>query len=44
VLAIYSWPTLRTSIVGAEQELAWLRSRASDLEARVRAAFGRIEP
>lgn len=42
-LAIYSWPALRTAVVGVEQELAWLRSRATDLEAKMRAAFGRIE-
>ncbi len=40
VLAVYTWPALRTVIVGAEQGLPWLRSRASDLEAKLRASLG----
>jgi hypothetical protein len=43
-LAIYTWPALRAAVVGAEQELAWLRARATDLEVKVRAALCRIEP
>jgi hypothetical protein len=40
VLAIYTWPALRTVIAGAEQEIAWLKARAAELEARLRDAFG----
>jgi hypothetical protein len=40
VLATYTWPTLRTIIVGAEQELAQLKARAVELEAKLRAALG----
>jgi hypothetical protein len=43
VLAIQTWPAVRSAIVGAEQELAWLRSRVFDLEAKLRAALGRGE-
>jgi hypothetical protein len=41
VLAIYTWPSVRTWFVGLEQELAWLKSRAADIEAKVRAALDR---
>jgi hypothetical protein len=43
LFAIYTWPALRAAVVGAEQELASLRSRATDLETKMRAALGRIE-
>jgi hypothetical protein len=44
VLAVYTWRSLRTALVGAEQELAWLKSRALALEAKVRAALSRRDP
>ena len=40
VLAIYTWPKARTFLVGVEQELEWLKARASELEAKLRDAFG----
>jgi hypothetical protein len=40
VLAVYTWPTLRTFFAGAEQEIAWLRQRLGELEDKVRGAFG----
>ena len=40
VLAAYTWPTLRTIVVGAEQELAQLRASATALENKLRAAGG----
>lgn len=43
VLAIYSWPAVRTFLVGSEQELAWLRRRAAELEAQMRPALHRGE-
>ncbi len=36
VLAIYTWPALRTFIAGAEQEMVWLKARLSEIEAKVR--------
>lgn len=38
--AIYTWPALRTFLAGAEQEIAWLKARAAELEAKVRGVFG----
>lgn len=43
LLAIYTWPAVRAFVVGAEQELAWVKARAIELEAKVRAALGRSE-
>jgi hypothetical protein len=43
VLAIYTWPALRAFLVGIDQELVWLRARAAELEAKLRAALGRDE-
>jgi hypothetical protein len=40
VLAIYTWPALRTYLAGAEREIARLKTRASELEAKLRDAFG----
>jgi hypothetical protein len=40
VLAIYTWPAVRTFFAGAEQEIAWLKSRLGELEDKVRGAFG----
>lgn len=40
VLSIFTWPALRARLLGAEAEIAQLRARAADLEARLR-AFGR---
>jgi hypothetical protein len=40
VLAIYTWPALRTFFAGAEQEIAWLKARAAELEAKLRDTFG----
>ncbi len=39
-LAIYTWPAVRTFFAGAEQEIAWLKSRLGELEDKVRGAFG----
>jgi hypothetical protein len=39
-LSVYTWPALRTFFVGAEQELAQLKARASELEAKLRAVIG----
>ena len=39
-LAIYTWPAVRTFFAGAEQEIAWLKSRLGELEDQVRGAFG----
>ena len=41
VLAIYTWPAVRTFFAGAEQEIAWLKSRLAELEDKVRDMFGR---
>ena len=43
VLAIYTWPAVRTFVVGAEQELALVKARAIELEAKVRALLGHGE-
>ncbi|MEA2905570.1 MAG: hypothetical protein QOG83_84 [Alphaproteobacteria bacterium] len=43
VLAIHSWTRVRTFIVGVEQELLWIKTRAAELEAKVRDALGRGE-
>ena len=43
VLSIYTWPALRTFLVGMDQELAWLKARADELEARLRAALSRFD-
>ncbi len=37
--SIYTWPWLRTAIVGTEAEIASLRARASTLAASIRAAL-----
>jgi len=39
VLAIYTWPTVRTFIAGAEQEIAWLKTRVAEIEAKLRDAL-----
>jgi hypothetical protein len=41
VLAIHTWPELRTVLVGLDQELTWLKERAAEIEARLRAVLGR---
>jgi hypothetical protein len=41
VLAIYTWPAVRTFFAGAEQEIDWLKGRLGDLENKVRDAFNR---
>jgi hypothetical protein len=41
VIAVYTWPALRTWLVGLDQELAWLKARAADVETKLRAALGR---
>ena len=38
-LAVFSWPHLRTVLIGAEGELLQLKARAAVLEAKIRAAF-----
>jgi hypothetical protein len=43
VLSIYTWPALRTFLVGMDQELAWLKARADELETRLRAALSRFD-
>ncbi|MGH6770095.1 MAG: hypothetical protein ACRECO_13855 [Xanthobacteraceae bacterium] len=40
-LAVHTWPELRTFFVGMDQELAWLKERAAELEAKLRAVLGR---
>jgi hypothetical protein len=42
-LAIYTWPAMRAFLVGIDQELVWLKARAAELEAKLRAALGRDE-
>jgi hypothetical protein len=39
-LAIYTWPAVRSLVLGAEQELVLVRARLVELEAKVRAALG----
>jgi len=39
-LAIYTWPTVRTFFAGAEQEIAWLKSRVADIENKLRDSLG----
>jgi hypothetical protein len=41
VLSIYTWPELRTFLVGMDRELVRLKERAAAIEARLRAALGR---
>ncbi len=41
VLAIYTWPAVRAFLAGAEQELAWLKSRVADIEDKLRNTLGR---
>ena len=41
VLAIYTWPAVRTFFAGAEQEIAWMKPRLRELENQVRDALGR---
>ena len=43
VLSIYSWPAVRTFVVGLDQELAWLKARADEVEAKLRAALSRFD-
>jgi hypothetical protein len=40
VLAIYTWPAVRTAVHGAEQELLDVKARVASLEAKVRAVLG----
>ena len=40
VLAIYTWPAVRTFFAGAEQEIAWLKSRVADIENKLRDSLG----
>jgi hypothetical protein len=40
VLAVYTWPQVRTFLVGAEQELVWLKARAAEIENKIRDALG----
>jgi hypothetical protein len=42
-LSIYTWPALRTVLVGLDQELAWLKARADEIEAKLRAALSRFD-
>jgi hypothetical protein len=39
-LAVATWSRLRSVFVGVENEITQLRTRASDLETRLRAAIG----
>ena len=41
--SIYTWPAVRTFVVGMDQELAWLKARADELEAKLRAALSRFD-
>ena len=41
VLAAYTWPALRTFILGVEQELTQVKARVIALETKLRAALGR---
>lgn len=41
VLAIYTWPAIRTFANGAEREIAALHDRARALEARIKWLTGR---
>jgi hypothetical protein len=40
VAAIFTWPKIRTWIVGAEAEIALLREKARALEAKVKSFTG----
>jgi hypothetical protein len=40
VAAIFTWPKIRTRIVGAEAEIASLREKARALEARIKSFTG----
>jgi hypothetical protein len=39
LLAIFTWPSVRAFVLGAEQELVAVRTRLAELEAKVRAAL-----
>lgn len=41
VLAIHTWPAVRTFANGVEQEIAALRERARALEAKIKSLTGR---
>lgn len=41
VLAIYTWPAVRTFANGVEHEIAALREKARALEAKIKAFTGR---
>jgi hypothetical protein len=43
VLSIYTWPALRTFLVGLDQELAWLKARADEVEEKLRVALSRFD-
>lgn len=40
VAAIYTWPKLRTLVVGAEAEIVSLRDKARALEAKIKTFIG----